>query len=86
MTGKELFGVIVRTLALLCCLWGFWNLLWGFLTGANLVPLVPPEESARGYFLQGIAFLIVGGFFLRNASIFVRFAYHDGEEGGGDQV
>ena len=75
MPGQRLFGVVIRTCGLICCLWGFWNLLWAFFQGAGLVTIT---EDTREYFLQGVAFFLVGLFLMRSAAPYLlRFSYPD---------
>jgi hypothetical protein len=83
VTGKELFGVVVRTFGLVFILVGLLCFIGAFLQGFQVVSA---KDDGQVYFLIGIALSLVGWFFLRNAKDFVRFAYHDGEEGGEDQV
>ena len=74
MTGKELFGVVVRTFGLVFILVGLCCFSWALL------------ENTQDYFIFGVVLSLVGWFFLRNAKDLVRFSYHDGEEGGTDEV
>ncbi|HEY0073578.1 MAG TPA: hypothetical protein VGB77_05705 [Abditibacteriaceae bacterium] len=83
MKGQELFGVIVRTLGLIFILVGLLCFIGAILQGFQAVS---SKDDGQVCFLVGVALSLVGWFFLRNASIFVRFAYHDGEEGGEDLV
>ena len=83
MKGQELCGVIVRTLGLVFILVGLLCFIGAFLQGFQAVS---SKDDGQVYSLIGVVPSLVGWFFLRNASIFVRFAYHDGEEGGEDQV
>jgi hypothetical protein len=73
MSGKGLFGVVVRALGLWILLRGINNLLMALVSGAMV---------SRGGWLWGGLYLLGGLFLLRAAAIVVRFAYATGDEGG----
>ncbi|HEV8150745.1 MAG TPA: hypothetical protein VGP61_11220 [Gemmatimonadales bacterium] len=72
MSGKGLFGVVVRALGLWILLRGIADLLTALVSGATVL---------RGGWLWGGLYLLGGLFLLRAAAIVVRFAYGAADEG-----
>jgi hypothetical protein len=73
MSGKDLFGVVVRTFGLACFTWGLWNLLIGVAQAAHIVTDVEEETSA--YIVAGMGSVLLSLYFLRGAPQLMRFCY-----------
>ena len=72
LTGRDLFGVVVRTSGLMICLWALYTLLYYFYVQAFNAPT---EGRQSGLFVaQGVIFLLFGSALLRGGWL-VRLAY-----------
>ena len=73
MKAKDVFGLILRVVGLVCVSWGGFYLLSCFyiLTG------FPVQEGLgiKQYLLVGVPYLLVGLYFLRGAPHVLHFAY-----------
>ncbi len=69
--GREIFGVIVRTLGLLLALWGVYSCAYALVELSDVMPRARP---ANVLFLFGAIYLAIGVALLRGGWI-VRFAY-----------
>jgi hypothetical protein len=74
MKADELFGVVVRTIGLLCVINGAWYLIYGFLQSAGTFGPSLEDETAM-YFASGIPFMAGGCLLMRGADWFVKFSY-----------
>jgi hypothetical protein len=79
MSGKALFGVVVRTLGLWLLLRGVVGLV-GFLMSRPSFDAITLRELGGGW-LWSVLHLLAGLFLLRAAALVVRFAYGAGDEG-----
>jgi hypothetical protein len=74
MKPNELFGVIVRTVGLLCLIYGGWYLLYWVALNPDLFK-GQDLDGARLYLTSGVAFVLAGAFLMRGAHWFVNFSY-----------
>jgi hypothetical protein len=79
MKPQDLFGVILRSIAVWLCVWGGWNTLAGI---KYLLPTIRALVSGTrnlhdsfGYFIYGIPAFLSGVIILSFAESFVRFTY-----------
>jgi hypothetical protein len=79
MSGKALFGVVVRAIGLWLLLRGIAGLLGALVSGATLDAITLRE--LRGGWLWSGLYLLAGLFLMRAAAIVVRFAYGAADEG-----
>ena len=74
MSGRELFGVIVRTLGALFALWGIYTAAYGVL---DLLGFCTP--TGRGMTATTLVFggleMVVGAFMLFGGNLIVRLSY-----------
>ena len=77
MSGKDLFGVVVRTFGLTCFTYGWWNLLFGAAQAAHIITDV--EETSE-YIVVGVGSVLFGLYFLRGAPQLMRFCYPNDTE------
>lgn len=79
MKPQDLFGVILRSIAVWLCAWGGWYLIAGV---KYLLPTIRAlisgshnQHDAFGYFLYGVPAALSGIIILSFADAFVRFTY-----------
>ena len=79
MKPQDIFGLILRTIAVWLCIWGAWNSIAGFrfLLIAILTAITgtPTHQDWFGYLIYGIPAIIAGWMMLAYADDFVRFTY-----------
>jgi hypothetical protein len=83
MTGRDLFGVILRVAGLLV-VYALWNLWFAFF---RLVGMAGPKDlQVSWYFAFGVPALLLGLYFLRGAPHVLRFSYPDRRDGTDGRV
>ncbi len=84
MTGRDLFGVVVRVAGLVLVMYALWNLWFAFF---QLVGMAGPKDfNLAWYFAFGVPALVVGLYFLRGAPHLLRFSYPDRRDGSNGTV
>ncbi len=73
MKACDIFGIILRTLAVIILLYGLWCLMFAITTAWVLRENSPSEMTT--YLTSGIPLPIIGLLLLRYARQIVRFAY-----------
>jgi hypothetical protein len=79
MKPQDVFGIILRSIALWLCVWGAWNTIAGikyllptinaWISGTNF------QHDSFGYFIYGLPAFFSGVIILRFADFFVSFTY-----------
>jgi len=79
MKAEDIFGVILRSIAVWLCVWGSWMTIAGV---KNLVPTIRAvtlgttyQHDSFGYLIYGLPALFSGAMILTFADVFVRFTY-----------
>ena len=79
MKPQDIFGIILRSIAVWLCIWGAWNIIAGV---KYLVPTIVAAMSGTsahrdsfGFFVYGIPAFVSGGIILAFADSFVRLTY-----------
>jgi hypothetical protein len=79
MKPQDIFGVILRSVALWLCVWGAWNTIAGI---KYLLPTINAwtsgitfQHDSFGYFIYSLPALLSGLIILRFAEFFVSFTY-----------
>jgi hypothetical protein len=79
MKPQDVFGLILRSVAVWLCIWGSWNTLAGI---KFLVPTIRAaisgssyQHDSFGYFIYSLPALLSGVIILTFADFFVRFTY-----------
>lgn len=89
MTAKDLFGLILRSVALWLTIWGAWNTIAGlkYFPAAAAAALNHADNGphALPYFIFGLPALLGGILALRYANAIIRYTYRDttSSSGGG---
>jgi hypothetical protein len=73
MTGKDLFGVILRVAGLILSAYALWYLWFALLALGGMTP--PKDVRIASYWAFGVPALLVGIYFLRGAPHILRFSY-----------
>ena len=73
MTGRELFGVVLRVAGLILVVYGLWNLCYG-LVGLVGMP-ASKDIQLVWYFVTGVPAFLIGLYFRRGAPQILRFSY-----------
>jgi len=73
MTGRDLFGVVLRVAGLILVVYALWNLGYAFFALVGMP--APKDVQLQWYFVFGMLSLLVGVYFLRGAPHVLRFSY-----------
>jgi len=79
MKPQDIFGIILRSMAVWLCIWGAWYTIAGlkYLVATITAAMsgTGPQGDLFGYFIYGIPALFGGAIILAFADWFVRFTY-----------
>ena len=79
MTGKDLFGVVIRVAGLILIMYALWNLWFALFQLGGVAG--PKDIGLTWYFAFGVPALLLGLYFLRGAPHILRFSYPERRDG-----
>jgi len=80
MKAKDIFGLIVRVLALILVLYAIWNLSFAIAMTVRLLAGTSHDSYMGAYYTFGVPALIIGLLLLRFARHVVKFSYPTGKD------